>query len=352
MGDINFLWQDHSAYDEDTAIKVADLNPDKFIMNIDGPGSDFSNPRCGPSITQLVKFIGSLKGKGFTGVLAMHPDATKGDYEHDWNEKGNLPKRDASQAWKTYCDYFIEINKALYKNNLPQFKEILIETESSYIPRTFKAFGQIKKYLPSGILVSTTGDWNGDRKNLGVDCFYPQLYDMAYVDGALGGENPPSTFRADFLASHIVDIIKEKPCMLNDPNVFFTFSYCFNDADAPVFGQAPRVWPQKEFVYFLEEFKKNLSNHTKSTTNTGVWHSSGLINAWKLKNKITKSHMINKSEIILILTTIILTILLIANLTILFKIHDDQQIIKDKIEKLGNSQYLNAFLKYERGIYE
>ena len=34
MGDINFLWQDHSAYDEDTAIKVADLNPDKFIMNI------------------------------------------------------------------------------------------------------------------------------------------------------------------------------------------------------------------------------------------------------------------------------------------------------------------------------
>jgi len=30
----------------------------------------------------------------------------------------------------------------------------------------------------------------------------------------------------------------------------------------------------------------------------------------------------------------------------------DQQIIKDKIEKLGNSQYLNAFLKYERGIYE
>ena len=158
---------------------------------------------------------------------------------------------------------------------------------------------------------------------------------MAYVDGALGGENPPSTFRADFLASHIVDIIKEKPCMLNDPNVFFTFSYCFNDADAPVFGQAPRVWPQKEFVYFLEEFKKNLSNHTNSIINTGVWHSSGLINAWKLENKNTKGYMINKSEIALTAVIIIIAALFVANLTILFKIHDDQQIIKNKIDLIA-----------------
>ena len=62
--------------------------------------------------------------------------------------------------------------------------------------------------------------------------------------------------------------------------------------------------------------------------------------------------MTSKSEIVLTVVIVIIAALFVANLTILFKIHDDQQIIKDKIEKLGNSQYLNAFLKYERGRYE
>ncbi len=60
----------------------------------------------------------------------------------------------------------------------------------------------------------------------------------------------------------------------------------------------------------------------------------------------------NKTEVGLIFVVLVLLALFVANFTILFKIHDDQQIIKDKIEKLGNSQYLNAFLKYERGRYE
>ena len=62
--------------------------------------------------------------------------------------------------------------------------------------------------------------------------------------------------------------------------------------------------------------------------------------------------MTSKSEIALTAVVVIIAALYVANLTILFKIHDDQQIIKDKIEKLGNSQYLNAFLEYQRGIYE
>ena len=62
--------------------------------------------------------------------------------------------------------------------------------------------------------------------------------------------------------------------------------------------------------------------------------------------------MTSKSEIALTAVTVIIAALFVANLTILFKIHDDQQIIKDNIEKLGNSQYLNAFLKYQRGRYE
>jgi hypothetical protein len=60
----------------------------------------------------------------------------------------------------------------------------------------------------------------------------------------------------------------------------------------------------------------------------------------------------NKTETALAAIIIVITALFIANFTILFKIHDDQQIIKDKIEKLSGSQYLNAFLKYERNRYE
>ena len=59
--------------------------------------------------------------------------------------------------------------------------------------------------------------------------------------------------------------------------------------------------------------------------------------------------MKNKTETALVAIVIVITALFIANFTILFKIHDDQQIIKDKIEKLSGSQYLNAFLRYERG---
>ena len=60
--------------------------------------------------------------------------------------------------------------------------------------------------------------------------------------------------------------------------------------------------------------------------------------------------MKNKTEIVLMI--IVMAALFVANFTILFKIHDDQQIIKDKIEELNGSQYLNAFLRYERNRYE
>jgi len=60
--------------------------------------------------------------------------------------------------------------------------------------------------------------------------------------------------------------------------------------------------------------------------------------------------MKNKTEIVLMI--IVMAALVVTNFTILFKIHDDQQIIKDKIEKLNGSQYLNAFLRYERNRYE
>ncbi len=62
--------------------------------------------------------------------------------------------------------------------------------------------------------------------------------------------------------------------------------------------------------------------------------------------------MKNKTETALVAIIIVMAGLFVANFTILFKIHDDQQIIKDKIEKMSGSQYLNAFLRYERNRYE
>ena len=303
MTKLNFLWQDHSGYDNSTADAVAKLNPAKLIINVDGPGSDFSNPQCGPSIPQLVQFVARLKKSGFTGSLAMHPDATKADYQHDWNGKGNLPTRTTKKSWMTYCDYLQEMNQALKTNILPIFKEILMETESSYLPRTAASFDKIKGYLKGETLVSTTGDWNGDRATLHVDCFYPQLYDMAYADAVLGGPNAPSEARADLLATHIVDVIKEKPAMLNDPNVFFTFSYCFNDDDAPVFGQNPRIWFKKDFDYFLQKFSDALSPHTSAAINSGAWHCSVLLDNWK-ESKMLNSKQKRKWVLGVLLTSI------------------------------------------------
>tara|TARA_A100001201_G_scaffold63729_2_gene60184 strand:- start:1480 stop:2424 length:945 start_codon:yes stop_codon:yes gene_type:complete len=308
---INFLWQDHSAYDNTTAQEVAKINPDKFIINVDGPGSDSSNPQCGPNVTQLVNFVKELVSNGFTGKLVMHPDATKGDYDHDWNGKGKLPKRSDQDAWMNYCDYFVEMNAALKHNKLPLFKEILIETESSYIPRTADSFNAITKYLRDAgqiACVSTTGDWNVDRKNLAVNCVYPQLYDMAYVSNLLRGENVPSISRAKAVAKGMVNIIKEKPAMLNDPNVYFTFSYAGDDTDAPVFGASGRVWNKNLFDTFVDDFKQNLSEYSSTDINTGVWHCSAALNAWKFSPFFSK----HKKKIIsgIILLGILLALLL------------------------------------------
>lgn len=281
----NFLWQDHSAYDDTTAAAVAKINPCKFIINVDGPGSDSSNPQCGPNIDQLTSFVSKLISEGFSGSLVMHPDTTKGDYYHDWNGKGNLPTRSSSEAYMSYCDYFKEMNDALSKKSLPSFNEILIETESSYIPKTPEMFSNIRKYLTNRLAqkvkLSSTGDWNINRLELGLDCVYPQLYDMAYVDSALGGPNAPSKARANLLAEHISAIVSKKPAMLCDPNVFFAFSYCFNDKDAPVFGQPPRIWPQDLFMYFIKQFEAAMSKYS-TFCNTGVWHCSTLLSSWPI----------------------------------------------------------------------
>jgi hypothetical protein len=133
---------------------------------------------------------------------------------------------------------------------------------------------------------------------------------MAYVDSALGGPNAPSKARADLLAEHISTIVSKKPAMLNDPNVFFTFSYCFNDKDAPVFdapvfGQPPRIWSQDMFMYFIKQFESAMSKYSTSC-NTGVWHCSTLLSSWPITGgKIMKCNKIKYSLLSIITAPIL-----------------------------------------------
>ena len=96
----------------------------------------------------------------------------------------------------------------------------------------------------------------------------------------LRGENVPSVARAQAVAKGMVDILKTKPAMLNDPNVNFTFSYAGDDSDAPVFGAIGRVWNKTLFGTFIDNFNKELSQYSGSNINTGVWHCSEALTGW------------------------------------------------------------------------
>ena len=143
---INVMWQDISNWDSTTASKVSHYNPDKFIINVDGPGSSGDNPKCGPHIKDIIPFIDTLVNVfGYKGILVMHPDCSKGDYGNDWMGKGNLPNIDSLgfEVYKVYVDYFKEMNDSLTKAGLPTFTELLLETESSYMCSSKSQFQKI-----------------------------------------------------------------------------------------------------------------------------------------------------------------------------------------------------------------
>ena len=93
-----------------------------------------------------------------------------------------------------------------------------------------------------------------------------------------------------------------------DPNVYFTFSYAGDDTDAHVFGASGRVWNKNLFDTFVDDFKQNLSEYSSTDINTGVWHCSAALNAWKFSPFFSK----HKKKIIsgIILLGILLALLL------------------------------------------
>ena len=288
---INVMWQDVSSWDSTTASKVAYYNPDKFIINVDGPGSSGTNPKCGPHIKDIIPFIDTLVNVfGYKGILVMHPDCSKGDYGNDWMGKGNLPNIDSlgSEVYKVYVDYFKEINDSLTKAGLTTFTELLLETESSYMCSSKSQFQKIffdsvRYYVnDTTIKLSATSDWEGGKYvDWGIDYYYVQMYDMGWEDTKLpthlGGPNKYSTERIDTLVNDMSEVIVANKFPITSKSCF-TFTYAKGKtphADAPMFGEDSLYWDRLQFNQFIKVFRKKTN-----CSSVGIWRCSSPFEKW------------------------------------------------------------------------
>jgi hypothetical protein len=288
---VNVMWQDISNWDSTTAAKVVHYNPDKFIINVDGPGSDSVNPNCGPHIKNIIPFIDTLVNVlGYKGVLVMHPDCSKGDYGHDWMGKGNLPNIDSlgTETYKVYVDYFKEINDSLTKSGLATFTELLLETEDSYICSSKSQFQKdffkrVRSYVnDTTIKLSATSDWEADKYgDWGIDYYYVQMYDMGWEDKKLpthlSGPNKYSTARVITLVIDMTEIMDSFNFPVTD-KVCFTFTYAkgkCSHADAPMFGEDSTYWTESQFMEFITAFR----NKTNCAS-VGIWHCESPFKEW------------------------------------------------------------------------
>ena len=288
---INVLWQNVSSWGDSTIELVSKVNPDKFIINVDGPGSNDTNKHTGPHAKDLIIFIDSLS-KHWTGTLAMHTDCSLGDFKRDWNIGGKYD----TIPWASYVDYFLLLNDSLKSHGLPHFTELLIETENSMM--SAKAidqkplFDKIRTRInDSSIMLSATSDWHAKWTTWGVDCYYAQMYDMCYpleTGGmpSLCGANHGRMGRADTIVPYFVEAITNvnNSEMINQDGVYFIFSFAPNkkcpNKNAPQFGETSLVWDEKDFMYFLSSFETTLKPHTTSTINVGAWDTRTLLRNW------------------------------------------------------------------------
>ena len=288
---INVMWQDVSSWDSTTASKVAYYNPDKFIINVDGPGSSGTNPKCGPHIKDIIPFIDTLVNVfGYKGILVMHTDCSKGDYGNDWMGKGNLPNIDSlgSEVYKVYVDYFKEINDSLTKSGLTTFTELLLETENSYMCSSKSQFQKIffdsvRYYVnDTTIKLSATSDWEGGKYvDWGIDYYYVQMYDMGWEDTKLpthlGGPNKYSTERIDTLVNDMSEVIVANKFPITSKSCF-TFTYAKGKtphADAPMFGEDSLYWDRLQFNQFIKVFRKKTN-----CSSVGIWRCSSPFEKW------------------------------------------------------------------------
>ena len=297
---VDVMWQDVSGWDSETALKVAKYNPSKFIINVDGPGSSSTDITCGPHIKDLIPFIDTLVNVfGYKGILAMHPDLDSAEYRHDWMGKGNLPSISplSADVYQVYVDYFKEINDSLKSAGLPQFTELLLETETSYVSSS-KAkfqkplFDKVRSYLDDpSIKLSATSDWEGAGYiDWGVDVYYIQMYDMAWVDTCRESCNAPNGLGTHlagpnkYSTARITELIKDMDIALTHwkfpitDSVCFTFTYAKSKklhVDAPMFGEDSLYWTEPQFNEFIEAFTKKTN-----CSSVGIWRCSSPFEKW------------------------------------------------------------------------
>lgn len=289
---INVLWQDASRWDSITAKKIAKINPDKFIINIDGPGS-LHTKTTGPHPTELVGFIKSLtKTYGWNGTLVMHPDCNKSEFVHDWVGSNAKDTLWTSTSYQLYADYFLLLNDTLKLNGLRTFTELLIETEGSGMTSKAnvqnKIFDNFRNHIKdSSITLSATSDWGKKSFPDSADYYYAQMYDMCYIDTTstiLCGHNYPSS-------SRIKELVKEmkKTITLDSLNkISFIFTYAPEPkptkknphpkpgADAPMFGEnSTNYWNKSQFMAFSKSFKTSIGD-----VSVGIWHCEGPLSNW------------------------------------------------------------------------
>ena len=291
LTNVNILWQCLSDFSSATAKEIALLSPDKFVINVDGPGSTAKSPINPPSIKSLVNFVSDLENFGYKGELVMHPNCDSSSYEHDWNGKGNLPTITAGvDSWNVYLDYFNNVQSSLLQNKTKTFDELLIETENSYFTnhdiQTFKLFPQIRAKLDKTIKLSSTGGWNfnWERQGMGMDCYYIQMYDMCDIKTKLpypnlGGVNTYSKQHVIDLVNNLKDAVQKQNCNVNNPNSHFIFTFCDKDnnppLDPPMFSTPGSYWTEDQFTEFITKLKQSFN-----IKNVGVWPCESVLKHW------------------------------------------------------------------------
>ena len=296
---INVLWQSPPAWDSITAMKVATINPDKFIISIDG-GAAPPGTTAGPSATQLIQFITYLTTYGYTGELVMHPDVNKDDFAPFWHPRRPndttstgaetwqwLKQHGNPQPWTLYIDYFKQLNDSLNNAGQKQMTELLIETgKGTNMNNPFTTtealndlFTSFKTYMndigldPSINKLSATGAAKDRYFPSIADHYYAQMYDMGEDVPALAGINIYSPDRVNVLVTNMIPFIN----LTRLDKVCYIFTYADTayppSVDAPMFGETAAYWNRAHFTEFVKAFKIGLQSQDSNAC-TGVWWMS------------------------------------------------------------------------------
>ena len=326
--DINVLWQSPPAWDSITAMKVAAINPAKFVISISGGKNPNPPASAGPSATQLVQFISNLTTNGYSGTLVMHPDVATGSWLNFWSPVAWSGSSDGLGSWQLYIDYFKELNVALNNAGLRPMTELLIETgNGTTMPHTTPdalnvLFTSFKTYMndPS-VKISATGDWLSNYFPTSADYYYAQMYDMCSPPGGtvangLCGVNTPddSGERAQLIAESMVPLItgvggvgalpasSDPPSRLDKVSFIFTYAPIVTTNlppggyNSPMFGEGNNFWTKSQFTNgtimengaikqtgFIWWFKTKMDIHYSQAgisgrASTGLWHSEVILN--------------------------------------------------------------------------